>query len=212
MLDSDFNARLGDFGLARALDTEKTSYTEAEGVAGTLGYIAPECFLTGKATQQSDVYAFGVVLLEIVCGLRPGTRIDEFDFLVEWVWSLHREGRILDAVEDRIGDEYVVEEAQKVLILALACSHPIASERPKTQAIVQIISGFAPVPYVPPFKPASVWPLAPSVEKDDISSLVSVTETKSFPMTYLGLGFMSECATLEPYAPEPYANDIFNTV
>ncbi|KAH7850934.1 hypothetical protein Vadar_004767 [Vaccinium darrowii] len=126
---------------------------------------------TGKATQQSDVYAFGVVLLEIVCGLRPGTRIDEFDFLVDWVWSLHREGRILDAVEDRLGDEYVVEEAQKVLILALACSHPIASERPKTQAIVQIISGFAPVPYVPPFKPAFVWPLTPYVEKDDISSL-----------------------------------------
>ncbi|KAH7852549.1 hypothetical protein Vadar_026184 [Vaccinium darrowii] len=204
MLDSDFNARLGDFGLARALDKEKTSYTEAEGVAGTLGYIAPECFLTGKATQQSDVYAFGVVLLEIICGLRPGTRIDEFDFLVDWVWSLHRQGRILDAVEDRLGDEYVVEEAQKVLILALACSHPIASERPKTQAIVQIISGFAPVPYVPPFKPAFVWPLTPSVEKDDISSLLSVTETKSFPTTYLGLGFMSECATLEPYADDKF--------
>ncbi|KAG5534448.1 hypothetical protein RHGRI_022547 [Rhododendron griersonianum] len=177
MLDSDFNARLGDFGLARALDKEKTSYTEAGGVAGTLGYIAPECFLTGKATQQSDVYAFGVVLLEIVCGLRPGTMIEEFVFLVDWVWSLHREGRILDAVEERLGDEYVIEEAQKMLILALACCQPIASERPRTQGIVQIISGLAPVPYVPPFKPAFVWPM-PSVDDNDISSSTSLTETR----------------------------------
>ncbi|KAI8548075.1 hypothetical protein RHMOL_Rhmol07G0244400 [Rhododendron molle] len=136
MLDSDFNARLGDFGLARALDKEKTSYTEAEGVVGTLGYIAPKCFLTGKATQLSDVYAFGAVLLEIVCGLQPGTRIGAFQFLVDWVWSLHREGRILDAVEERLRDEYVVDEAQKVLILALACSHPIANKRPRTHEIV----------------------------------------------------------------------------
>ncbi|KAI8540997.1 hypothetical protein RHMOL_Rhmol08G0028500 [Rhododendron molle] len=192
MLDSDFNARLGDFGLARALDEEKTSYSEVEGVVGTLGYIAPECFLTGKATQQSDVYAFGVVLLEIVCGLRRGTRIDMFHFLVDWVWSLHREGRILDAVEERLGDEYVVEEAQKVLVLALACSHPIARERPRTQAIVHIISGLVPVPYVPPFKPSVERASMPSPEGDDISSLASTTEAKSFPTTHLGSGFTTQ--------------------
>ncbi|KAH7852368.1 hypothetical protein Vadar_024016 [Vaccinium darrowii] len=109
------------------------------------------------ATQEPDVYAFGVVLLEIVCGLRPGPSIDEFHFLVDWVWSLYQEGRILDAAKQRLRGEYVVEEEQKVLILALACSHPIAGERPKTQAIVQILSGLVPVPYVPPFKPDFVW-------------------------------------------------------
>jgi serine/threonine protein kinase len=60
MLESNFNARLGDFGLARTLDNEKTSYAEAEGVLGTMGYIAPECFLTGKTTHYSDIYAFGL--------------------------------------------------------------------------------------------------------------------------------------------------------
>ncbi|KAI8540950.1 hypothetical protein RHMOL_Rhmol08G0024700 [Rhododendron molle] len=107
--------------------------------------------LLGKATQQSDVYAFGAVLLEIVCGLRPVTRIDEFPYLLDWVRCLHREGRILDAVEERLGNEYDAEEAEKVLILALACSHPIPSQRPETQAIVQILSGLMPVSYVPPF-------------------------------------------------------------
>ncbi|XP_058180562.1 probable L-type lectin-domain containing receptor kinase S.5 [Rhododendron vialii] len=201
LLDSYFNARLGDFGLTRTLD--KTSYTEAGGVAGTLGYIAPECFLAGKATQQSDVYSFGVVLLEIVCGLRPGTVIDEFDCLINWVRFLHREGRILDAVEERLGDEYVVEEAKKVLVLALACSHPIASERPKTQAIVQIISGLVPVPYVPPFKPALVWPMS-SVEEDYISSLVSTSETRSFQTAQLGSGFTAQFISQELFANEKF--------
>ncbi|KAI8540993.1 hypothetical protein RHMOL_Rhmol08G0028200 [Rhododendron molle] len=194
MLDSDFNARLGDFGLARALDKEKTSYTEAEGVVGTLGYIAPECFLTGKATQHSDVYAFGAILLEIVCGLQPGTRIGAFQFLVDWVWSLHREGRILDAVEERLRDEYVVDEAQKVLILALACSHPIANKRPRTHEIVQIICGLVPVPYVPPFKPTFIWPSMPSAEEDDISSLASTRETRSLLMAHLELDFTPQCS------------------
>ncbi|KAG5534449.1 hypothetical protein RHGRI_022548 [Rhododendron griersonianum] len=83
-----------------------------------------------------------------------------------------------DVVEERLGDEYVIEEAQKMLILALACCHPIASERPRTQRIVQIISGLAPVPYVPPFKQAFVWPSMPSVDEDDISSSASPTESK----------------------------------
>jgi serine/threonine protein kinase len=158
MLDSNFNARLGDFGLARALDNEKTSYAELDGVQGTMGYIAPECFHTGKATCESDIYGFGAVLLEVVCGQRPWTKVAGFQLLVDWVWWLHRDGRILEAVDERLGNDYVVEEAQRLLLLGLACSHPIASERPKTPSVVQIISGAVAVPHVPPFKPAFVWP------------------------------------------------------
>ncbi|XP_057492223.1 probable L-type lectin-domain containing receptor kinase S.5 [Actinidia eriantha] len=199
MLDSDFNARLGDFGLARALDNEKTSYAEAEGVIGTLGYIAPECFHTGKATQQSDVYAFGAVLLEVVCGLRPGTQIGRFQFLVDWVWALHREGHLLEAVDGRLGDDYVVEEAQRVLLLGLACSHPMASERPKTQTIVQVLSGSLPGPNVAPFKPAFIWPSMPMGEED--ISQVTMTDTKSFPTSHFGPPWTPQCISRETYAP-----------
>ncbi|KAL0395603.1 UNVERIFIED_CONTAM: putative L-type lectin-domain containing receptor kinase S.5 [Sesamum calycinum] len=69
MLDSEFNARLGDFGLARALDNGKTSYAEGEGVLGTMGYIAQMFPYRKKPHKLSDVYAFGAVLLEVVlCG------------------------------------------------------------------------------------------------------------------------------------------------
>ncbi|KAL4324650.1 hypothetical protein GQ457_11G005040 [Hibiscus cannabinus] len=170
MLDSNFNARLGDFGLARAIENEKTSYAELEGVPGTMGYIAPECFHTAKATRESDVYGFGAVLLEVVCGQRPWTKIGEFLLLVDWVWCLHREGRIVEAVDERLGSDYVVEEAERLLLLGLACSHPIASERPKTQAILQILSGSMAVPHVPPFKPAFVWTSMPGPDSFSITS------------------------------------------
>ncbi|RVW29542.1 putative L-type lectin-domain containing receptor kinase S.5 [Vitis vinifera] len=107
-----------------------------------------------EATPESDVYGFGAVLLEVVCAQRPWASDATFHFLVDWVWCLHREGRIVEAVDERLGNDYVVEEAQRLLLLGLACSHPIATERPKTQAIVQVLSGSVSVPYVPPFKPA----------------------------------------------------------
>ncbi|XP_075653627.1 putative L-type lectin-domain containing receptor kinase S.5 [Castanea sativa] len=202
MLDSYFNARLGDFGLARALDNEKNSYAELEGVPGTMGYIAPECFHTGKATCESDVYGFGAVLLEVVCGQRPWTKIAGFQFLVDWVWWLHREGRILDAVDERLqGDEYVVEEAQRLLLLGLACSHPIAGERPKTQTIIQIISGAVAVPPVPPFKPAFVWPSTMPEGSNSNSMMANVTTADSTPisMSSWRFGSGSESAGWTPH-------------
>jgi len=207
MLDSEFNARLGDFGLAQALDNEKTSYAEAEGVLGTLGYIAPECFHTGKATQQFDVYAFGAVLLEVVCGEKAGSRIGGYQFLVDWVWAMHREGKLLEAVDKRLGEDYVVQEAQRILLLGLACSHPIASERPRTQEIGQMVSGSVIVPEVPPFKPAFVWPSLPMGEEG--ISMATTTNTTSYPTSQYG-SYWTPLAvgrdTQRPYS------DSFNTV
>ncbi|KAK9164823.1 hypothetical protein Scep_000014 [Stephania cephalantha] len=179
MLDSDYNARLGDFGLARALDNEKTSYAEMEGVQGTMGYIAPECFHTGKATSESDVFGFGAVVLETVCGQRPWTKIAGFQFLVDWVWTLHRDGRVLEAVDDRLGKEFVEDEAERLLMLGLACCHPIATERPKTQSIFQIVSGTVPVPHVPPFKPAFIWPMM--MEDSTCTTNTSINENSRSP-------------------------------
>ncbi|OWM68372.1 hypothetical protein CDL15_Pgr004854 [Punica granatum] len=156
MLDGEFNARLGDFGLARAIDNGKTSYAELDSVPGTFGYIAPECLHTGKASRESDIYGFGVVILEVICGQRPWTKIGDFQLLVDWVWYLHRDRRLLEAVDGQLmeavdgllGGDCVAEEAQRLLLLSLACSHPMASERLETQEIVQILSSLVPPPQV----------------------------------------------------------------
>ncbi|KAI7738483.1 hypothetical protein M8C21_024862 [Ambrosia artemisiifolia] len=88
MLDSNFNAKLGDFGLAKLVDHEKGSQTTV--LAGTLGYMAPECLVTGRATKESDVFSFGVVALEIACGRKPiEDKAQENQVrLLEWVWDL----------------------------------------------------------------------------------------------------------------------------
>ncbi|KAG1358981.1 putative L-type lectin-domain containing receptor kinase S.5 [Cocos nucifera] len=171
MLDSAFDARLGDFGLARALNTDKTSYTDLD-VAGTTGYIAPECLLTHKFTRESDVHAFGAVILVVVCGRRPV--FPNFQPLVDWVWRFHRDGRILDAVDPRLGSGYTPEDAERLLLLGLACSHPNPADRPKTHAIVQIVSKSAPPPEVPTAKPAFVLP-AEAIDEGDTSSRLTST-------------------------------------
>ncbi|XP_059076990.1 L-type lectin-domain containing receptor kinase IX.1-like [Cryptomeria japonica] len=73
MLDSDFNANLGDFGLARLVGRDHPASHKTV-VAGTYGYLAPECVYTGKASTESDVFSFGAVTLEIACGRRPVDR------------------------------------------------------------------------------------------------------------------------------------------
>ncbi|XP_041012591.1 probable L-type lectin-domain containing receptor kinase S.5 [Juglans microcarpa x Juglans regia] len=183
LLDSDYNARLGDFGLARALDNDRNSYAELGlgGVAGTMGYVAPECFHTGRATPESDVFGFGAVVLEVVCGRSPGIPINYHQHkdcsLVDWVWMFHREGSIQEAVDERLNKYYVVDEAKRLLLLGLACSHPVASERPRTQAIYQIIAGAMPPPHVPPCKPVFTWPLmgAPYSNTESTTSTVTVS-------------------------------------
>lgn len=176
MLDLNFNAQLGDFGLARALDPEKTSYAEKEGVHGTMGYIAPECFLTSKATRESDIYGFGAVLLEVACGLRPWTKNGGYLCLVDWVWALHREGRLLGAVDQRLGENYDEDEARRALLLGLACSHPIASERPGAHTVLKVLHVSGPPPYVHPFKPSFVWP-AMGPAKDTVTTNMTVRST-----------------------------------
>ncbi|KAF2320621.1 hypothetical protein GH714_029136 [Hevea brasiliensis] len=83
MLDSNFNTKLGDFGLARLMDNELGLKTT--GLAGTFGYIAPEYISTGKASKGSDVFSFGVVALEIACGRRSMEARNEEAQIHWWV-------------------------------------------------------------------------------------------------------------------------------
>ncbi|KAH7850481.1 hypothetical protein Vadar_033663 [Vaccinium darrowii] len=116
-----------------------------------------------QVTPDSVNSAF-LINQAVVCGKRPWTQIN--GYLVDWVWALHRECRLLRAVDNRLGGDYKAEEVERVLLLGLACSHPTASERPKTQEIVQILSGSVDVPHVPGMKPAFVWSSPPMGVED----------------------------------------------
>ncbi|CAL5358205.1 unnamed protein product [Camellia sinensis] len=149
MLDSSFNARLGDFGLARLVDHEKGPQTTD--LAGTMGYMAPECVTSGKASRESDVYSFGIVALEIACGRKPidPNAKESQIVLVEWVWELYGVGQILEAADPKLRAEFDNREMGRLMIVGLWCAHPDFSNRPSIRQAIHVLTFEAPVPILP---------------------------------------------------------------
>ncbi|KAF3449116.1 hypothetical protein FNV43_RR09840 [Rhamnella rubrinervis] len=142
LLDSEFNARLGDFGLARLYDHGTDPQTTH--VVGTLGYLAPEHTRTGKATTSTDVFAFGAFLLEVACGRRPiEPRRAEDVILVDQVYSCWKEGDILAAKDLKLGTNFVAEEVELVMKLGLICSNSEPGARPSMRQVVQYLRGYS---------------------------------------------------------------------
>jgi len=125
LLDGEFNARLGDFGLARLVSHGGLPLTTQP--AGTLGYLAPEYVHSGVATERSDVYSFGVLALEVATGRRPTERGIS---VVDWVWVLWDRRRLVDAADQRLQGRFVAEEMRWILLVGLFCVHPYCRKRP----------------------------------------------------------------------------------
>ncbi|GKC61932.1 L-type lectin-domain containing receptor kinase IX.1-like protein, partial [Tanacetum coccineum] len=124
MLDSGYNSKLGDFGLARFMDHELGFRTT--GLAGTLGYMSPEYVTTGKASKESDVYSFGVVALEIACGRKVTDGVDPNSDLglVHWVWDLLGKDELLSGVDLMLNNVFDEKEAECLMRVGLWCAHP----------------------------------------------------------------------------------------
>ncbi|KAL6642045.1 hypothetical protein ACP70R_020226 [Stipagrostis hirtigluma subsp. patula] len=145
LLDGAMNARLGDFGLARSHDHGADAHTTR--MAGTWGYIAPELARFGKATKATDVFAFGVLMMEVACGRRP-IWVDadgEPRALADWVLAAWQGGSIPGVVDPRL-DDYTEEEMELVLKLGLLCSHPSPNVRPGMRLVLQYLQMDAALP------------------------------------------------------------------
>ncbi|VVB06282.1 unnamed protein product [Arabis nemorensis] len=146
LIDHDMNARLGDFGLAKLYDQGFDPQTSR--VAGTFGYIAPEFLRTGRATTKTDVYAFGLVMLEVVCGRRliEHRAAESEEVLVDWILELWEKGDIFNASEESIRQEHNKGEIELVLKLGMLCSHQAESIRPDMSAVTRILNGVLHLP------------------------------------------------------------------
>lgn len=163
MLDSSFNAKLGDFGLARFVDHELGSQTTV--LAGTMGYLAPECVTTGKASKESDVYSFGVVALEIACGRKPvEPKAEEAKMrLVEWVWEHYGRGKILEVADERLSGDFDEKQIERLMIVGLWCAHPDHKVRPSIRQAIQVLCLEAPLPNLPGKMPVPMY-YAPPID------------------------------------------------
>nr|XP_048319297.1 receptor-like protein kinase isoform X2 [Ziziphus jujuba var. spinosa] len=144
LLDSEMEPYIADFGIAKFLDQSSAS-TSSTSVVGTLGYIAPENAFTTKRSQESDVYSYGVVLLELITrkkALDPLFR-EETD-IVGWVRSIWSNGEEIDkivdpSILDEQPDSHVMEQVVCVLQVALRCTEKEPRKRPTMREVVKLL-------------------------------------------------------------------------
>ncbi|CAN6443030.1 unnamed protein product [Victoria cruziana] len=139
LLDKNLLPKIGDFGLAK-LFPDNVSHISTR-VAGTIGYLAPEYALLGQLTKKADVYGFGVLLLEIITGRnvpKPDWAAADLS-LLEVVWKLHRENRLLEIVDEQL-EEYPEAEVLRFIKVALFCTQATARNRPSMTQVVEMLS------------------------------------------------------------------------
>ncbi|GKE24354.1 leucine-rich repeat transmembrane protein kinase protein [Tanacetum coccineum] len=132
LLNENFQAKLADFGLSRAFETESATHVSTVS-CGTPGYLDPEYYTTNRLTEKSDVYSFGVVLLELIIG-RQATSEDMY--IVNWVKSIIVEGNIVKLIDPRLRGDYDMNTAWKVVELALTCVESVSIERPTINDVI----------------------------------------------------------------------------
>ncbi|CAN0910823.1 Probable serine/threonine-protein kinase PBL10 [Linum grandiflorum] len=138
LLDTNYDAKLSDFGLAKDGPTGDQSHVSTR-VMGTYGYAAPEYLATGHLTAKSDVYSYGVVLLEMLSGRRAidKNRPPGEHNLVEWAKPyLANKRKMLRILDNRLEGQYTLEVAFKVAVLAHRCISVEAKSRPNMDEVV----------------------------------------------------------------------------
>ncbi|KAL9685594.1 hypothetical protein QQ045_023045 [Rhodiola kirilowii] len=142
LLDEDFEAVVGDFGLAQLVDVRKTNVTTQ--VRGTMGHIAPEYLSTGKSSERTDVFGYGIMLLELVTGQRTidFARMEEEDdvLLLDHVKKLEREKRLADIIDHNLLN-YNMEEVEMMVQVALLCTWASPEDRPAMSSVVRMLEG-----------------------------------------------------------------------
>ncbi|KAH1150883.1 hypothetical protein AAZX31_16G097200 [Glycine max] len=141
LLDSDFTAKLSDFGLARLVSEGSKSHVTTR-VWGNYGYAAPEYISKGHLTTKSDVYSFGVVLIELLTGRRAidKKRPKTEQNLVDWSKPyLSNSKRLRCIMDPRLVGQYSVKGAKEMALLALQCTSLNPKDRPRIQTAVETL-------------------------------------------------------------------------
>uniref|UniRef100_A0A0A9HPJ4 Protein kinase domain-containing protein n=1 Tax=Arundo donax TaxID=35708 RepID=A0A0A9HPJ4_ARUDO len=142
LLDQKLKPKITDFGLARVLCGDRTHLTT--GIAGTVGYMAPEYVVHGHLTEKADVYSFGVLVIEIVTGKRccGATGSHSGHSLLAEVWHSYKANTTEKVVDARLQHEQgALEEIKRVVEIGLLCTQANPDERPAMSRVVELLRG-----------------------------------------------------------------------
>ncbi|OMO54194.1 hypothetical protein COLO4_36564 [Corchorus olitorius] len=142
LLDDYCEAVVGDFGLAKLLDHADSHVTTA--VRGTVGHIAPEYLSTGQSSEKTDVFGFGILLIELITGMRAlefGKTVSQKGAMLEWVKRIQQEKKVELLVDRELGSNYDRIEVGEMLQVALLCTQYLPAHRPKMSEVVRMLEG-----------------------------------------------------------------------
>ncbi|XP_027192295.1 cysteine-rich receptor-like protein kinase 10 isoform X3 [Cicer arietinum] len=140
LLDDEMNPKISDFGLARTFEKDQCQ-TKTKRVIGTYGYMAPEYAMAGLFSVKSDVFSFGVLILEIIYGKRNGEFIlsEHMQSLLLYTWGLWCEGKSLELIDPFHKKTYTESEVTKCIHIGLLCVQEDAADRPTMSTVVRML-------------------------------------------------------------------------
>ncbi|KAK4430509.1 Receptor-like cytosolic serine/threonine-protein kinase RBK1 [Sesamum alatum] len=138
LLSEDFDAQISDFGLAKWLP-EKWLHHVVSPIEGTFGYMAPEYFLHGIVHEKTDVFAFGVLLLELITGRRAVDSSQQS--LAMWAKPHLEQNNIKEVADPRLGENYSITEMKRAMFAAFICIHHLPNMRPNMPRVVKVLKG-----------------------------------------------------------------------
>ncbi|XP_065876145.1 G-type lectin S-receptor-like serine/threonine-protein kinase At1g34300 [Euphorbia lathyris] len=183
LLDENYNAKVSDFGLAKLINSKENRYKTLARIKGTKRYLAPECIANLPITWMSDIYSYGMVLLELVSGTRnfqvsKATNRKKFSL---WAYEEFNKGNILGIIDRRLADHEVeIEQVTRAIQVSFWCIQEQPLHRPKMGKVVQMLEGVVGIDQPPALMAAS--DVSKRKKSTFFSSNVSnISETLSSP-------------------------------